>query len=202
MRRTTFHLALCWSFAGGMLPGAAKPLDAEACARLKLQREALEQSGARMAVGQTPPLAKMRNLDDRAQQVRTLIDIDGQLRFRCNYDLPIASLRPELLVDVPDVVEGEPAAQTGAAPHKKPTGQRAKAAAPKGTSEQPSAATGAGTPVAPKQKAAGVKGAAQDGTPGVAPGKKSPVKVDDAYRAPGTGDVKAGPAEKVAPKSE
>ena len=202
MRRIMFHLALCWSLTGGVLPAAAKPLNAEACARLKLQRDALEQSGARDAVSQTPPVAKMRDLDDRAQQVRTLIDIDGQLRFRCHMDLPIASLRPELLVEVPDVVAGELAAVAAPAQHKKPAGQRKKAATPKANAETLPTEKVEGIPVVPKQKAAVAKGAAPESAVGATAAKKAPARVDDAYRAPAPAETKAGAAEKAGLKPE
>ena len=172
----------------------AKPLDAEACGRLKLQRDALESSGVRSAISEKPPAQPTKNLDERAQRISALIKIDGQLRFRCNMELPIATLRPEALVDVPDTVDGEPT--VAAVPRKRPAAKRVQ---PADALDPATGAAVAGTPAPKRPKTAATtakgtvvgpdKAATPDAPDAVAvkPRPKPKPKSDDAFRAPATG---------------
>lgn len=165
----------------------AKPLDAEACGRLKLQRDALESSGIRSAIREKPPMQPTKNLDERAQRISALIQIDGQLRFRCNMELPIATLKPETLVDVPDTVDGEPIVP--AVPRKRPAvaidpvGGAGVAGTPAPKRPKTAATTATGSAVGPD------KAAAPDAPDAVAvkPRPKPKPKSDDAFRAPAAG---------------
>jgi len=185
-------------FAAQFGPATAKPLDADACARLKLQREALEKSGVRAALNESPSGQVQSALDERAQQMRTLIDVDGQLRFRCSMELPIPSLRPDLLVELPDSIEGEAAAKqaaANAARQKALSQRRAKAAAARAQAAAEAKADavaksdtpppGAGMPATPKRKTAVAKPAAgADGDAPASPPAKPKSKTDDAFHTP------------------
>lgn len=165
-------------------PLQARPLDAQSCARLKVQRDGLEASGVRSLMAVPPPARPQRTLDDNAQKIVSLILLDGQLRFRCNMEMPIATLKPELLVEVPDTIDGEPAK---VAPPKRPAAKRAKppaAAAAAGT-----APAGAPAPQRPKTAGAAAPNASSlQAAPGdavaVKPRPKPKPKSDDAFRAP------------------
>ena len=152
----------------------AAPLDAEACAQLKLKKDALEAAGARddlrqAVAGQLPQLPL-----ERAQRVRSLMDVEGQLRFRCMMELPIATLKPETPEDALETVD-PPAAPKAAA---------AKAAVPKRKKAEP--------PVAARAPGATPAAAAVVVPPVKAAAKARP-KVDDAYRAPAAGDANGTP---------
>ena len=164
---------LAFAFAPAGL-AVAKPLDSDTCIRLKLQRDELEKSGVRAALSETPPGRSPQALDDRARQMRTLIDLDGQLRFRCAMGLPIVSLRPELLVEPPETVDGEPAAKPAVKPKPKPRPER-QAKPPAAPADGATPAAGEGTPAQPNQKTAGTK-----------PAPKARPKADDTYRPPAT----------------
>ncbi len=167
------------------MPLAAKPLDAETCGRLKSERDGLEAAGTRSALSEQPPSRPIRALDERSQRLAKLIQLDGVLRFRCGLDLPISSLKPELLVEVPDTIEGEaivkpvprkpaakkartPAATDQAKPAdtELPVPRRTKSAASK--AEKPA-------PVSPSPEAA-------EAPTAKAARPKAKAKVDDAYR--------------------
>ena len=177
-------LALVAFVTMGAAPVHAKPLDAESCAKLKLQRDALETAGVRSTMAAPPPARPIRTLDEKAQRIVALIQLDGQLRFRCNIEMPITSLKPELLVEVPDTVDGEPVTKT--APPKRPQAKRAKPAAPPDTGGG-AVATGIPAPQRPKTAGA-IAPPASPATPGdvavVKPRPKPKPKSDDAFRAP------------------
>lgn len=164
------------------LPLVAKPLDAETCGRLKSERDGLEAAGARSALSEQPPSRPIKALDERSQRLAKLIQLDGVLRFRCGLDLPISSLKPELLIEVPDTVDGEavvksvprrPAAKTVKTPAATDQAKPADAAVP-APQRTKSAASKAVKP-APASPEAGEAPAAK-----VRP--KAKAKVDDAYR--------------------
>lgn len=210
MRRTALKPVLCGGITGATglalgfvlalaAPALARPLDAEACAKLKTQRDALAASGTREAFKQAPPARRLRVLEEPAQRMRTLIELDGQLRFRCRIDLPIQTLRPELLAETPDSVDGEPApkvANVTAARQKAVAARKAALAAEK----TGATAAGPGTPVPVKRKTATVKpdssAPATTGSvaadPPVKPRPKPAVKSEDSYHAPSKADVPAG----------
>lgn len=172
-------------------PAWARPLDLEQCARLKTQRDALEAAGVRSSMKSSPPPRATRTLDEPNQRIRTLIQLDGQLRFRCNIEMPIASLKPELLVDVPDTVDGVAATP---AP-KRPAPKRTKAVSePPATAPVP-ASSGVAAPQ--RAKTAGATGGAAvakatppSTEPSVVKARPKPkTKLDDAFRAPATPDA-------------
>lgn len=183
-----FVLAACLMVLFSVI-AEAKPLDAEACARLKQQRDALEATGVRSAMTERPPAKPQKTLDEKAQGITTLIKLDGQLRFRCHMELPITSLKPELLLEVPDTVDGDgqpkpPAVKRPAAKRPKPTDPAALAA--------PTTGSSTGTPVPARPKTATVgKAKTVDSAPAPTaeipapkPRPKPRPKTDDAYQPP------------------
>ena len=190
-------------------PAIAAPLDAEACARLKAQRDELHAAGVREAMSQPPPARGTQFPTERAQQIKALIDVDGQLRFRCAMELPIASLRPdpvEEFVDTGDTAGGArpPVAKTPVAKKPKAAAKAAPAAA---TAPPPAPAA----PSAPAAKTPPLKtGANADPAQGSAPAAEAPpkpaakprAKVDDAFRAPAAGDTNGTPLDKQVPKPQ
>lgn len=165
------------------LPLAAKPLDAETCERLKSERDGLEAAGTRSALSEQPPSRPMKALDERSQRIAKLIQLDGVLRFRCGLDLPISSLKPELLVEVPDAVDGEavvkpvprkPAAKKAKAPPATDQANPANAVAPASQRTKSAASKATEKPAVASPEAAEV--------PTMKARPKVKAKVDDAYR--------------------
>ena len=159
----------------------AAPLDAEACGKLVQQRDALEARGVRQLVTSGPPQARGQLTPDQISHVRQLMDLDGQLRFRCPLDKPVAALKedpPEEQVDgTSDGVAAKAPLPAKQKAKRAPTGQSGEAAkkAAKAT-PAPAADTAQEVPAAPKT-------AAVKATP-----KRSAVKADDAYKpAPASG---------------
>ena len=174
-------------FTFAALPAAAKPLDADSCVHLKQQRDALEASGVRSAIGEVPPARPAKPLDEKGQRIAALIKIDGQLRFRCRMELPISTLRPELLVEVPDTIDGEPVVPI--VPHKRPRPKKPGLAATTDPAAMPNAAKG--TPAPQRPKTAGTSKTLTVETPqgsadalSVKPRAKAKLKPDDAFRTP------------------
>ena len=67
------------------LPGAmASPLDKASCDQLKLELGQLEQGGVRANMAKGPEWAKGNLKPEQLEQVRRVIEVDGQLLFRCN----------------------------------------------------------------------------------------------------------------------
>jgi len=156
----------------------AAPLDKASCDKLKTEQGALEQEGIRAAVAKGPDWAKANLSGEKLTQLRRLLEVDGQLLFRCNG-------RP--LVELPKDADGEvggeteeraPPTQAGKpqAPQKKALATN-KAALP-AKKAQPKEATAAkkGKPVSPQ--AAGGEAAKPE------PKAKAKPKIDDAYRPP------------------
>ena len=181
----------------GAVSAAAKPLDGENCARLKLQREALEASGVRSAIAAAPPTVPPRRADEQAKNIAALIYIEGQLRFRCNVELPIASLRPDLLRDIPDTIDGDiaPGAPTVAA--KRPAVKRATTDGKSVTPTAPTPTPGTRAPTRAKTAGAATKSLTPADQPSAAspvqdtaptkPRPKPRVKSDDAFKGPTPG---------------
>jgi hypothetical protein len=169
----------------------ATPLDAEACIQLKSQRDALAATGLGEVLRQRPPERRADIPPERAKQVRTLISLDGQLRFRCGIDLLLPTLKPdpvEEFVDAGDTATARPPAR---APAKK---AKAAKAAP-AEAATPAAAAGTQAPQAPKTAAA-----AEQPAPKAAPKPKP--KTDDAFRAAPGSDPTASTLDKQLPKSQ
>jgi hypothetical protein len=77
--------------AGGAV---AAPLDPEACAKLKTSVAELEGQGVRDVLMRGP--GARRSLDaGQVAKVRQLMDLDGQVRFRCVGERPFVALREE-----------------------------------------------------------------------------------------------------------
>lgn len=71
----------------------AKPLDAETCQRLKGDVQGLEQQGIRDLMAKGPQTAKSLNAT-QLDKIRMLMDLDGQVRFRCG-EMPAIKLKDE-----------------------------------------------------------------------------------------------------------
>ena len=197
MRRHGLNFALSVLVATGLgAPCAiAAPLDADACARLKLQKDALVTAGARNDLGKSSQEPPAQMAPERLQRIRTLMDVEGQLRFRCMMELPIATLKPEPVEDPADTSDA-PAAGKAAAP-KDAVPKRKKAAAQK--AEPAASATADNAAGTPATKAA--KSAASEPAPTKTTPSKPRAKADDAYRAPASGDANGTPLDKQAPSS-
>ena len=188
MRRC--RIALLLSFLLLELPTAhAAPLDKTACDKLKSEQLELEQGGVRTAVANGPQWAKANLKPEQLEQVRRLLDIEGQLLFRCNGH-PLVALPKDVEADPALSDAGEPVKDAARAPPAE-----AHKAASEGREGAPraNAATGARPD---GQKAAGTRGAA--GRPARAAGEatgertvaeqssksrpKAKAKVDDAYK--------------------
>ena len=176
----------------------AKPLDAEACAQIKAQRDTLAATGVGELVRNRPPANRADISSERAKQVRTLIALDGQLRFRCGMDLLLPSLKPdpvEEFVDAGDTAgSGRPSPRAPAV--KKPKAAKAAPAAPEPVGapapQTPrTAAIKTGTTTEPAAEPAAPKAAA-----------KARSKADDAYRAPAGADPNGTPLDKQIPKPQ
>jgi hypothetical protein len=92
------------------LPAArAAPLDKAACDKLKTEQAELEQGGVRAAMANGPQWAKANLKPEQLEQVHRMLDVEGQLLFRCNG-------RP--LVALPKDVEADPALSDAGEPIK------------------------------------------------------------------------------------
>jgi hypothetical protein len=143
-------------------PAAAERLGQEACAKLKAEQAALEQAGVRANFGRGPEWAKANLESEKLEQIRVLIDIDEQLRFRCKLAKPLIEL-PE------EPKDGDT---------RTPKGQKAGAAA-KATKVNPATTTGEGKPAVKAKAAAATTSKAGESAP-----HKTKPKLDDAYRPP------------------
>jgi len=132
------------------LPGAmASPLDKASCDQLKLEQGQLEQGGVRANMAKGPEWAKGNLKPEQLDQVRRVIEVDGQLLFRCNG-------RP--LVVLPKDLE-EPR-EDGSEPPNAKGEENAVRPAP----EQPAPSKAAATDKAATEKAATDKAAITDKT--------------------------------------
>jgi len=178
------------------------PLDKASCERLKAEQGQLEQAGVRASMAKGPEWAKVNLAPDKLDQVRRLIEVDGQVMFRCDG-------RP--LVALPKEVEADPAAipaaakTEGEAAASKPEGAKSVPAEKKApqkkaavAKEKVEPAAKAQTKDAPAKKApappkAPAKQAKEATAPPAAdqaakakPKPKSKAKADDTYRPPAT----------------
>ena len=69
--------------AGASCAARAAPLDPDSCAKLKVQLEEIEKTGARDNLARGPEWAKANLAPDKLEDVRRLIETDEQLLFRC-----------------------------------------------------------------------------------------------------------------------
>lgn len=192
---TRVFLALC--VAAGLLALAdvqASPLDADACARLKVERGVLEQAGVRTTMAKGPDWAKGNLASDKLQQIQRMIELDGQLLFRCS---------GQTLVELPASVEADPAAV--APPDGNAEGKDGPEATPKAEAQPgevkkapapPAKAPAAKTKADDKAKQDGkAKQAKEEGKAKqeAAPPAKAPAK----KAAPTTPPTEKAPAEKA-----
>ncbi len=187
---------------------SAAPLEAEKCAQLKADRDVLAATGATELVRQKPPERRSDLPVESVKQVRALITLDGQLRFRCGINLLLPTLKPDPVdefVDAGDTAGGgrpsprPPAVKRVKAPPRPQTDQAQTAApvasAPTALSKTPPTA---GTPVTPAPRTAAIKTGTtpEQSEPATKPSPKLRSKSDDAYRAPAAGDPNAKPLDK------
>ncbi len=157
------------------LPTArAAPLDKAACDKLKTEQAELEQGGVRAAMANGPQWAKANLKPEQLEQVHRMLDVEGQLLFRCNG-------RP--LVALPKDVEAEPALSDAGEPIKdagRDSAARAKAApaTAKAAVGQKKAATGKPLPEANGARTAAAQAAKARQKP------KAKLRANDAYKAP------------------
>src|SRR5262245_48945664 len=98
------------------------PLDKASCDKLKSEQAQLEQDGVRGTMAKGPVWAKANLQPEQLGQVHRLIEIDGQLLFRCQG-------RP--LVELPKETEADPAAVGEEPKDAAPNDAAPKDAAPK-----------------------------------------------------------------------
>lgn len=181
-----------------------KPLDAETCQRIKTDIQSLEQQGIRDLMAKGATTAKSLAAP-QLEKIRTLMDLDGQARFRCG-ERSFVTLKEEP-PEEPAEAGAAPAAIDNATPgitlppgaqsvgpvvppvKRRPPPPPAKAAAPAtkepAAPKAPASATPAKTaPAAPKAKA---------------PAETAPAKAATAAETPAAPapKPKAPPAKKV-----
>jgi hypothetical protein len=155
------------------LPGAmASPLDKESCDKLKLEQGQLEQEGVRANMAKGPEWAKGNLKPEQLEQIRRVIELDGQVLFRCN-GRPLVTLPKDLEEPREDGSEPSKAKEENAprpAPEQAAPGKDAaapdKAGQPK--AKAPASAKEAGVAAGTKAKA------------------KAKPKADDAFKPPVT----------------
>ena len=167
----------------------ARPLEAEACAKLKTDLTALDEQGVRAFLDKGPEAAKSSGRE-QIRQVRQYFDLLGQVRFRCPLDAPLVTLRPEPPEDPLEGVSASAPIEAGTPGITLPPGVAAATVAPL-----------AAKAVAPKVKAAPKKAAAVPASGAPAPTSTVPTPTAPAPTAPQTAPaaapVKAKPKPKV-----
>ena len=76
-------------------PARAEQLDADACAKLKTLQSDLEKDGVRSSMERGPDWAKVNLPPAKLDRIRTLIETDEQILFRCPHAKPLIELAPE-----------------------------------------------------------------------------------------------------------
>jgi hypothetical protein len=174
-------------------PANAAPLDADACAQLKAQRDMLAATGIGDAIRLRPPERRADIPPERVKQLRTLINLDGQLRFRCGIDLLLPTLKPdpvEEFVDAGDTATGRPTPRP-------PVAKKVKA--PRAIPAEATAAASPGTLATQPPKTAAAK-PEQAAEPLARPAPKVKPKAEDAFRAPSGNDTNATPLVRQVPR--
>jgi hypothetical protein len=188
-------LAVVATLSGEPRDARAAPHDAATCASLKSEMSDLEAGGVRADMAKGPAAAKASLPAARLQQIARLIEVEGQLRFRCPLEKPFVVLKEQQPEDgeAPAVV---PPKKKVASAKKKP-GEAPKDGAGKQTT------LNNGKP-APGTSPAGAKGAAPAEGPGgqAKPAAKPRPKpaTDDAYRPPAPSQPVAATAPAPAAK--
>ena len=174
------------------LPAAlAAPLDKDSCDKLRTEQGELEHLGTRANMAKGPQWAKSSLQLADIDHIRRLIEVDGQLQFRCNG-------RP--LVELPAENEATPADGAAAPAGKPPGGAAHKKAAAKHKAVPASGharETPATAPVKEGDAAAVSRKASAEGAKVKAKAQQRP-KPDDAYKPddvykPSAPDPAAGP---------
>lgn len=134
----------------------AAPLDVDGCARLKTEQATLEQAGVRGNMAKGPQWAKANLAPEKLEQIRRLLEVEGQFLFRCS---------GRTLVQLPPEPEGDPAATTSDTNDegKETPAPTAKVSAPPAVAKQstdvvkkaPAAAAKAPMAAAPAEKLTG-----------------------------------------------
>jgi hypothetical protein len=158
-------------------PARAEQLDADACAKLKTLQSDLEKDGVRSSMERGPDWAKVNLPPAKLDRIRTLIETDEQILFRCPHAKPLIELAPE-----------EPEA---------PAKPAKSAEKPSGTDKQGAAKPAAkkAAKPAPKPKSAAVEAPATEAAPAKRQAAKPKPKVDDAYRPPAPASQGTNPFE-------
>jgi hypothetical protein len=167
----------------GMPAALPAPLDKASCEKLKAEQGQLEQAGTRGNMAKGPEWGKINLAPDKLDQIRRLIEVDGQVLFRC-------SGRP--LVELPKEVEVDPAAAGAKEDGEAPAAKAAKAAPPAkkkaGAREKadPAASEDAKKASATDKKAPAkrTKAAEPAAAEAAKPKPKVKAKSDDAYKPP------------------
>lgn len=176
VRWCAVRLAACWALVlVAAQPGAASPLDAQACGPLKEEQVRLEAAGARARMERGPEWARANLPAEGLKEIARLIEVDEQIAFRCPRPKPAAveknageAGKGERRTAAPS---GEPArAEPGPAPQHKPRANAAAKAAPQGKTGAASSTPGAEVKTGAPQKAKAVP--------------KAKPKADDAYSPP------------------
>ncbi len=81
----------------------ARPLDPEACGKLRGELVILDEKGVKALIDKGPMAVKDTATKEQLRQVRQYFDLLGTFRFRCPQDQPIVVLRPEPVED-PSVI--------------------------------------------------------------------------------------------------
>ncbi len=182
----------------------AKPLDAESCQRIKTDVQTLEQQGIRDLMSKGATTAKSLAAP-QLEKIRTLMDLDGQARFRCGERSFVtlkeeppeepaeAGAAPATIDNTTPGITLPPGAQT-VGPVVPPVKRRpppppAKAAAPAAKEPAAAKATAPATPVKTAPAAPKAKAPAE-----TAPAKAATATETPAAPAP---KPKAPPAKKV-----
>ena len=163
----------------------SRPLEAEACAKLKADLTTLDEKGIREMLEKGPAAAKATSVSrEQIRQVRQYLDLLGQTRFRCPLDSPIVVLRPEQPDDPTEAAAAGAPIEAGSPGITLPPGVAAATIAPLIAKAVPVPKVKA----APKNTAGVpppvvVPAAAAQPVATVAPAKSKPKpKVDDALR--------------------
>lgn len=200
-RKYGLPLALLLALGATTGVAAAKPLDADTCQRIKGEIQALEQQGIRDLIAKGPQTAKTLDAT-KLDKIRSLLDLDGQSRFRCG-DRAFVTLKEEPPEDpqeagtAPATIDNStpgitlpPGAQS-VGPIVPPVKRRPPPPAAKTSAPAKAAAQSPSAPAKAKAAAPATPAAASDAVPAPAPKPKAPpakkaekAKSDDAYRPP------------------
>ncbi len=195
--------ALVLAVVGSNL-AVAGPLDVAACAKLSADVKELDAKGINAILAKGPAATKSTLSREQRDQLRSYLDMLGQLRFRCPNDQPLVTLRPEATTDPAEAAAATAPIDANTPGITLPPGIAAAVVAPivPKTPPVPKAAPKAPVKAAPKAPAAEpavapvVKPAAPKATapqpatqapaePAPAPPKPKPKpkpKIDDAFK--------------------